>query len=489
VRRLVSPVIVLLAGVACWIAGAMHANDGVFAYTLDDPYVHLELARGLAAGGHGINDGEFAASSSSVLWPLLLVPGWWLGDATLLPLVLNLLAGLGVLAAGAAASRRVLGDVSAGALVALVFVADAVALVSTGMEHLLQVALVAGLVVGLMDADAGKRVPAWAIACGAIAPLVRFECAGVGLVAAAWLAWRGQRGAGAALAAGVLVPLAAYAAFLVANTGHPLPNSVLSKDDMFPRAWRTIWQPEAFVPVLVAGAAALRTRGHLAWIALAAAVGHLAFGQVGLLGRYTAYVLVLAVLAAAWSWRAELRALVAGRDGRRLAAMIALVLASVHARATLSTVEASAHVWRLQGQMRRIADALDAPVAVNDVGWVSLGNPRYVLDLVGLASTEALAHRLAGDPPGWMADLAAARGVAIVMVFEPWFPEGLPPAWTRIGTLATERSPFDPTLREVALFVPDAARVDGVRATLEALELPPGTRLELLPPRSAGASP
>ena len=55
-------------------------NNGQFAFTLDDPYIHLALAKQLALGNYGINSGEFAAPASSILWPFLLIP------ATLTPL-------------------------------------------------------------------------------------------------------------------------------------------------------------------------------------------------------------------------------------------------------------------------------------------------------------------------------------------------------------------------------------------------------------------
>jgi hypothetical protein len=47
---------------------------GEFTYTLDDPYIHLALAKNIWYGNYGINFVEPSAPSSSILWPFLLAP-------------------------------------------------------------------------------------------------------------------------------------------------------------------------------------------------------------------------------------------------------------------------------------------------------------------------------------------------------------------------------------------------------------------------------
>ena len=47
-------------------------NHGVFAYTLDAPYIHLALADQIGDGNYDINAGEAAAPSSTILYPFLL---------------------------------------------------------------------------------------------------------------------------------------------------------------------------------------------------------------------------------------------------------------------------------------------------------------------------------------------------------------------------------------------------------------------------------
>ena len=59
----------LLASGACLLAlflVSVRFAGGVLIYSLDDPYIHLALARTIQQGGYGINVGEWASPSSSI---------------------------------------------------------------------------------------------------------------------------------------------------------------------------------------------------------------------------------------------------------------------------------------------------------------------------------------------------------------------------------------------------------------------------------------
>ena len=51
---------------------AVSYSDGSFIYTLDDPYIHLALAKNIRLGNYGINLDELSSPSPSILWPFLL---------------------------------------------------------------------------------------------------------------------------------------------------------------------------------------------------------------------------------------------------------------------------------------------------------------------------------------------------------------------------------------------------------------------------------
>lgn len=49
-------------------------NQGHLAYTLDDAEIHLILAEKILQGHYGINPGELASPSSSILWTRIYSP-------------------------------------------------------------------------------------------------------------------------------------------------------------------------------------------------------------------------------------------------------------------------------------------------------------------------------------------------------------------------------------------------------------------------------
>lgn len=479
-------------------AGILWLNDGVFSYTLDDPYIHLELARHLSLGEHGINDGEFAAPSSSVLWPLLLVPAWWTGGAFWAPLSMNLASSTLAVGALAAMAARVAGpDVPLGRvrpfLLPLLLVANVVALTFSGMEHTLQVALAAWLAVGLVDVARGRGVSWWLVATLVALPLLRFEDTGIVLLAAGWLVVRGHRAVGLGVGATVVGALGAYVAWLHAQSGFWLPFSVLSKNDMGTPAWQEAYQAAVFVPVLLTAWALWRTRERtvderwLPGIALAADLGHVALAQVGYFNRYLGYITVFSVLIVAWSERDAIRgALRGGGEGLRILWLVTLIVATLNAKNTLVLPWASAHIWRQQGQMHVIAtEVVDGAVAVNDIGWVSLENPHYVVDLVGLASAEALKHRLDSDAEyegaSWMSKIVEDHDAKAILIFRHWF-ERLPPSWQRVATLVVhpDYSVYQDTAQRVLILARSRSEAETLRAGLEAFapRLPRGVTLE-----------
>lgn len=487
-----------LLGVGIVLLGILRGNHGVFSYTLDDAYVHLELARNLAHGHHGVEPGEFSSPCSSILWPALLLPAVWAGVPFFAPLVLNVVAAVLAAAALGAWFARVLGPslavqhriATAALVVAMVLAANLIALPLAGMEHTLQVALTCWLAVGLIDVDRGLPMPRWLVPLCITLPLIRLEMLGIVLLSAAWLGWRGWRKGGLAIFLGVLATVLPYLIWLHARTGLWLPMSVLSKRGMYPPAIVELYNPAVLVPLLFAGFSLVRARrraepstGALVGIALAGALGHDLFAQVGLFNRYVTYIGVFVALVSAWSERDAIRAaLSAGGSRARLVLWVAAILAVVNARGTVAAIGAGEHIWRLHGQLRRIAtEVVDGPVAVNDIGWVSYDNDRPVLDLVGLSSRDALTHRLAHDPPEWMEELVAARRARIIMVYAHWF-EALPASWVQVGTLVVDMSSFDAQDGRVSLLAPDAESAPSLMLALRrfAEELPDGVHIEFV---------
>jgi hypothetical protein len=493
----------LAAVLVAELAAILWLNRGVFVYSFDDAYVHLALAERLAGGHYGINPGEPASPSSSIAWPLLLVPlartavGGWV------PLLLNVAAAFALVIVVHRVVALAFDDASEmkrGSIVAALMVGMNVPfLVFTGMEHTLHVLLTALVVLGMVMESRGGRMPPWLPAAAMAGVMVRYEGLAIAVAAAIYLAARGHRGRAAVTALVAALPIAAFTLFLHARGLPLLPASILSKggslaahpgpEGIARLAWanfgtvagRTLW-----VALLLIAMAALgrRARADRLLAASPAVALGLALALVPIIGygRYEAFAWCIAALGAVYAWRAPLGQVVNSASTVRVAlASVALVavLAPRFVATALVTPRASNNIYLQHVQMHRFAtEWWRGPVAVNDLGRVAWRNLNYVLDLWGLGSPAALQARQRGGDPEWMDALARRRGVRLAMLYPHWFPT-VPAGWTRVATLRFDGPRRTPDGRDVAIYATDASSAARAQRLLPAFArtLPPGARL------------
>ena len=419
----------------------VHLTCGVV-YSLDDPYIHLALAQQILHGHYGINPGEFAAPSSSILWPFVLAPFAFTRLVEFLPLVVNLAA---LLVAVWWLLRWLETYLSAWwalvATLALALALNLYGLVLTGMEHSLQVTLVVVVAVSLVRERLGW--PFWSSVV--LLPLVRYEGLAISLPVLAYLVLSPGRRLPALAAGAVIVGVVAgFSLFLHSHGVGLLPSSVLSKAGLtflqklpgVDTLWNNIEQQLFFV-VIALFAALLFVRESRAreavLLVLAPTVAHLLFGRYGWFGRYHIYF-------AAWIAILFLDAYVRAGLGRARFLTAALVVWFAYASlesmiATLATPLGSRNIADQQKQMAIVArDYLAEPVAVNDLGFVSFYARHYILDLGGLGSYEALKARASPASDVWISDLMNRHRVEQAMVYDKLYPRR-PANWIRVATL------------------------------------------------------
>lgn len=492
-----------LATLALWALGfgalllaTLAQSGGTLVYTLDDPYIHLALAEQILHGGYGINPGEFASPSSSILYPLLLVPLLALGLGTWAPLILSALAqgALVWLLAGLLAPlvRGVLGLVAGAALILAV---NGFALPLTGMEHPLHALASVAVVIGL--ARAAKRAPPrWLVAALVLAVAVRFEGLALALAALILLAVLGQgrRALTGALALATL--LAAYGAAMVAMGLPLLPSSVMVKSLASAAAVEADWRDTLVQLVanviralgqrwgLIHAAAALgfgalalwgaRSVRPVAALGLAVLAAHLLVGRYGWFGRYEVYATAVMLAVAL---RALRRA--TPRPWHPAALTLALALLGAPYLATIAQTPGAARaVWQQHAQMHRFsAQFYPRPVAVNDLGYVAWDNPANVLDLWGLGSETA--RRVIQQQGRSVETLRALTGdrAAYAMIYDVAFAGAVPPEWCRVARLHTSRGVA--ASDEVSFYLIDRGDEAAIRGALAAFApgLPPGATL------------
>ncbi len=494
---------------------------GAFSYTLDDPYIHLALADQIAQGHYGLNPGEAAAPSSSIVYPFLLAGLSIFGFGEFGPLVVGVVATaasgllLCAIVRDAAPGLRWPFLPAAGLAVSFSLSLNLIGLQFTGLEHSLHVAVTLACVLGAIRFLRDGTVAPWWWLCAFAEPAIRFEGASVWFATVGLLLCGGRFAAGFALLAAGAALLGGFSLFLH-RLGLPLlPSSVLVKStvtlgDASPWAAGLVGQVLeavrmnlssyggarlALFGVLLVLAAALRLDGEprrhrarlqLACFALFVSAAHGVLGRFGWLCRYEIYVLALDACVLVWSFGPSIASGLRYATPARvvIAALLPMALMSVYVQTSLRSFAAAGDVHGQHFQLHRFAaDFYAAPVAVNDLGWVSYRNPHYVLDLWGLGSEEARAAR-AGDPSGrWMDDLARRHDVGLAMIYTSWF-ERLPAGWRAVARLSLEQPSFAADEAAVTFYAtrPDRDGRLGHSLARFGRSLPPGTRLDILEP-------
>jgi hypothetical protein len=501
---------VFLGVLAVSVVLAVRGNGGEFAYGLDDPYIHLDVARNLREHGTwGINAGEVQSASSSPLWTVLLaasfslpVPPVWL------PFILAMGSAIWLLwlvTSPSVASRLPSTGTLRLAVVVLPLTLGLVPLVIFGMEHVLHAALFV-LVLILLDrwltgdATRGDRIVFFVAL--AVAALVRIETVFIASSCAlAFFVHRRRLGEdrrvwlapAAGCLAAVGLPLGLFGVVSVAAGQEPVPNSVVAKAvtmgrSMIPDPLLALRQVRgdrllAIMMVLlvvafivVRATDPLRRSTPALLVVLTTASLHVTFASASGFGRYTAYLIaggVVSLLLASAS------PAIAGHRAFEPALVAVLVVLFLARPISLPrTVLASTNIHDQQGQVARfLAQARgDEAVAVNDIGWVSWAHPGGVVDMYGLASHEVLeAKRRHANDAAFYADLIARHHVTTIAIYREWFPGQVPPSWVEVGQWCLTSRRITPAYSCVTFYATDPVQGNRLAGDLRrfAPQLPP----------------
>src|SRR5437899_2721455 len=85
-----------LLSISVLFIASVYMNQGHFVYVLDDPYIHMTIAKNFAAGGNwATNNLAFTSATSSPLWTLIISAFYFLfGSNVITPFVLNIIFGI-----------------------------------------------------------------------------------------------------------------------------------------------------------------------------------------------------------------------------------------------------------------------------------------------------------------------------------------------------------------------------------------------------------
>lgn len=445
-------------------------------YALDDPYIHMAIARHVVEDAvYGVTPYEFSSASSSPLYTLLLAAANHVfGVREVLPLVVNLLSALSIFVI----SHRILRDylenqlAILACLLAILFLTPIVPVAFTGMEHLLQLAIVlpffhASVTRIAADDQETNYLPVYLLS--PFVTTVRYEGMFAVFVISMLLLLRRRRRPALILATLGALPLGIFAWYSIAHGALPVPNPILIQGNpavgsllgviTYPfRGLIKLGQaPHLLVLVLVSAALFLRNlrpRGlwdraqifHVCFVATA--LVHEQFANNGWFYRYEAYLVAMGLLAVAIGWKEDVslaRQRLAGRAPgvRRVAvAVLALAMATpLAARGATSlrqTPRAMTNIYQQQYQMGLFLREYyqGQAVAANDIGAINFLADIRNLDLVGLGSTEVLLIRIrASFDASRIEELTEQKRIRIAILYESWFEgtKALPAHWVKVG--------------------------------------------------------
>ncbi len=488
-----------------------NSHGGTFVYALDDPYIHLTLARNLREHGTwGITPGHYESASSSPGWTLLLtlalslpIPAVWV------PLLLCAAAGVWLLWGltsmpvldrfGSPSGLRV-------ALVLLPITLGLVPLAFTGMEHLLHAAMFVQILL-LLDrlVDRSLRRWGWVAYLGllALASIVRFETLFVAAGCAfaiyvhrsrydgdrrrAWVA----PAMGSLAAAGI--PVAVVAAVNIVAGQYPLPNSVVAKTLLGDRSVIPLHNFVAEVGLdallfavlvvvvatvtLVRTVPALRQAAPAVLAVLVTMLLHLSYATVGWFERYQAYLIAGGI--AGLLLLASHPAVTARRQVAAVLTVGLLVLGLPRLQQLGDTPTATDNIYAQQSQMADFFARFypDDAIAVNDVGLVAWRHPAEVVDLTGLASFEVVQARRNGPfDAEFLAQLTERKDVQAIAIYKEQFDGLIPPSWIESGRWCIDGELITPLYPCVTFYARDPAAADRLRTDLNTFrpELPAG---------------
>ena len=457
-------------------AAVLGSTGGRFTYVLDDAYIHMAVARNLAADGTwGINPGEFASVSSSPLWTLLLGGCYALfGPSDLAPLFLNLLFGMLALLLF---HRLLLNEglglwARTGLLAAFLFATPLPTMAFTGQEHTLHILLtllffrlaLRGLAVPPVPFNCTDAL--WLALAASALTACRYEgaflaCA-TGLLFALRRDWKRLFIIGSASA----FPIVLYGIVSVGKGWAFLPNSLLLKgmhldfthgagiiNSLGGTAVRQLSENGhllvAFLTgllflMLAAPFAASNGRDRSAVVlSLLTIFLHLQFARAGWFYRYEAWLVALslatlAVVASSHRWALPdphpLRR--AAAAGLALFACTPFVLRAYGALAQVPGASRNIFEQQVQAAEMLRRSYPGAAVAVNDIGAIAYYAKSRVVDLWGLATMDVARHKLDRTyTTAVIEEVTRKRGVEIAVVYDDWFAPygGVPAGWEKKG--------------------------------------------------------
>jgi hypothetical protein len=462
-------------------------DNGNIVYTLDDPYIHMAMAKNFSEHGvWGVTSYEFSSASSAPLWTLLLSLVYSVfGVSDLTPYILNVLFGILLLFTAyfimAKYSIKPLFILIALALI--IFSMPLVPLIFSGQEHVMQVLIdllfvyFGALALSSQILTPKKLIPLLLLA--ASASFARYE--GLFLVfavAIVFILQRRWRDAGLIGLAGLL-PIFIYGMISLAQGWFFLPSSIVLKGylpqvmdlnnifQFFERRGHHIFSEHSITFLLIGSLIislarfrkdnGLKEPEFINIIFVITAAFHILFGSFGWFFRYEAYLIPLGIVAITLGINTFLdtkKEPLAGTTAEspipdntgiiKYAILVILLLVFLfpfftRARNSLAvTPSATSNIHLQQYQMGLFLKKFyqGKTVAANDVGAINYLADIRCIDLYGIGTFQVANMQKMGKYNSYnLNTLVKMMNTSIAVVYDSWLIRagGIPPEWIKCG--------------------------------------------------------
>lgn len=469
--------LILLAVTLFLIKLSIKQNNGNFVYALDDPYIHMAIAKNFSQFGvWGVDKYSFGPASSSVLWTLILsVVFYFFGLNEWALLIINLVVCFALLfAINNILGRKIQSTMLLTCLVLYIaFSAPFPLLIFTGQEHLfhslitLVFAYKSAKILSLKrnEEEATKISPKDYAVMSILAILLvgaRFEGLFLLFIVFLYSLIRRKIAFGFFLLLSGMAVVIIFGIISVFNNGYFLPNSVLLKGNM-PNLSNlrgilkffggfAIYQMVKNPVVLVLFTIAI----FLLWeevrskrfffsfgisyllLFVGALLLHLQFARVGGFFRYESYLVVFGIVGIVLYLSSQDYLFGNWQKRKTIFIGILIVLSMPFIERALSTIRlilpATKNIYEQQYQMGQFIRKYynGSTIALNDIGAVNFFADVCCIDLFGLANTEVASLILSRKyNTKHIQEIARKNKVKIAILYEIWFERfgGLPLQW------------------------------------------------------------
>ncbi len=461
----------------------IYQNSGHVLYPIDDPYIHLAMARHWVEDGFmGVSEAGFSAASSSPGWTMLLGACFYLfGNQEWIPLVLNVVFSVITIVLLTRWFYESIRNVWL--TVAWTFFTIAIlplpALTVVGMEHTAQILLTALLisraVVVLGSDDIGKR-DLWIFLLAVLATLIRYETAFVISPLCVLFLLRGRWKTALLLGLCAAAPIVLLGCLYIREGWYFFPSSIMLKTALLHTDWERFAQlfkrfygqllstGYLLVPFTLGFFALFRAlrdeerfpSKNVVWsfVFICATLQHCSLALLGWFHRYEAYLLLFGAVSISplipiaaskaleiWNAPVNLGKRILGRGVLLLAVLLGFILFYRQIDSIRSITPGARNLYCQQYQMGLFLKTYYSgeTVFANDVGAINFLADIHCLDLSGLASIEPLrANRLGRWSPSFVESWGRQHNAKIAVIYESWWGDLIPQSWIKTGELIVE---------------------------------------------------